>query len=53
MRRMVEKLKASGVNEEMLAVFKSWLGSRFAIVIVSGAQSETMSLENMIYQGTV
>ena len=53
MRRLVEKLKASGVNEEMLAVFKSWLGSRFAIVIVSGAQSETMSLENMIYQGTV
>ena len=51
--RLLEKLGARGIPEDLYAVIKSWLRKRLAHVIVGGSQSDPMALENMVFQGTV
>lgn len=51
--RLCNKLASKGMHPQMLAVFRSWLGSRVAQVIVDGAQSDPYPLENSVFQGTV
>ena len=51
--RLLRKLQAKGVPEEILAVLKSWLAARKARVAVGGKFSADMHISNMVYQGTV
>ena len=52
-RRLVRKLRAKGVPEEILAVLQSWLAARTAKVAVGGKFSSDMRISDMVYQGTV
>ena len=52
-KRLIQKILAKGVRNDIVKVFASWLDRRKAVVIVGGAQAEPFDLENMIYQGTV
>ena len=52
-RRLICKLQAKGVPEEILSVFYSWLAARKARVSVRVKFSEDMSISNMVCQGTV
>ena len=52
-RRLVRKLRAKGVPEEILAVLQSWLAARTARVAVGGKFSRDMRISDMVYQGTV
>ena len=52
-RRLLRKLRARGVPEEILGVIKSWLSERKARVAVGGKFSRDMTINNMVYQGTV
>ena len=51
--RLVQKLRASGMHESLVAMFSSWLQQRAAFLVVEGKKSEAMALENMVFQGTV
>ena len=51
--RLLEKLKAAGVPEKWLQVFRSWLRERTARVAVGGSFSDAMLLRDMVFQGTV
>ena len=51
--RLEEKLRAHGIHSQLVSVFVSWLGRREASVAIGGGTSEGISLENMVYQGTV
>ena len=51
--RLLRKLQAKGVPEEILAVLKSWLAARKARVAVGGKFSADMHISNMVSQGTV
>ena len=53
MDRLLAKLAARGVPDDILKVFASWLEARWAEVVVNGALSEKLLLENMVFQGTV
>ena len=53
MKRMVRKLRATGLHESLIAIFESWLRTRPANAIVSGDKSETIELANIVFQGTV
>ena len=50
--RLLAKLRASGVDEELVDLLSSWLDAREAVV-VGGEQGDPMELHDMIYQGTV
>ena len=52
-KRLLKKLCAKGVPANIIRVIESWLGHRKAHVVVAGCKSKTMTLENMVYQGTV
>ena len=52
-RRLVRKLRAKGVPEEILAVLQSWLAARTARVSVGGKFSRDTGISDMVYQGTV
>ena len=52
-RRMIEKLRAKGVRDDMIKVFEAWLAERKAIVVCGGQHGDHIQLKNMIYQGTV
>ena len=52
-RRLLRKLKAKGVPEDILRVLKSWLAARKARVAVGGKYSRDMDMQDMVYQGTV
>ena len=52
-RRLVRKLRAKEVPEEILAVLQSWLAARTARVAVGGKFSRDMRISDMVYQGTV
>ena len=52
-KRLVEKLRASGMDESIVRVLDSWLRKRSAKVVVEGKCSKDMSLEDMVFQGTV
>ena len=51
--RLVDKVRARGAPEDILAVIQSWLRKRCAHIIVSGEKSDTMYLKDMVFQGTV
>ena len=51
--RLLQKLELYGVRGKVLAFLRSWLADRVAVVVLSGAQSENASLQNMVFQGTV
>ena len=52
-KRLVEKLRRLGVRGRLLRLLNDWLSHRLATVVVDGAFSREMLLENMVYQGTV
>ena len=51
--RLLLKLSNLGISSTILQVINSWLQERSAQVVVSGGISDTFSMMNMIYQGTV
>ena len=51
--RLVEILRARGLQEQMVRLLGSWLRQRRAEVVVGGCKSAPISLSNMVYQGTV
>ena len=51
--RLRNKLLALGMHFRLVRVIESWLRSRTARVVVSGAQSESIDMSDMVYQGTV
>ena len=51
--RLLEKLRARGMPQDLLDVISSWLRKRAAKVIVSGKESRSMVLKDMVFQGTV
>ena len=51
--RLLQKLEAKGVPSRWLALFGSWLRERPAQVAVGGSYSETLTLHDMVFQGTV
>ena len=52
-RRLIQKLRARGVPDQILSVIDSWLSDRKARVAVGGKFSRDMRISNMVYQGTV
>ena len=51
--RLVNKLRAAGVHEQIVMLLASWLDERTAEVVVQGQRSDKHALSNMVYQGTV
>ena len=51
--RLEAKLRAKGLHESVVRVLSSWLSERHAKVVVGGKFSEDMTLNNMVFQGTV
>ena len=51
--RLVQKLRAKGLNSKVVQVVVSWLRARTAKVVVGGKLSKAMTLKDMVYQGTV
>ena len=51
--RLLEKCRRAGVGETLLAFLQSYLRPRSAQVVVNGAFSEPLTLENEVFQGTV
>ena len=51
--KLAETLSQRGVHPKLLALLKSWLEPRSAIVVVDGEQSQQRLLSNSVYQGTV
>ena len=50
---LIEKLRATGVQEDMLKFLTSYLERRHSTIIVEGASSRNFELEDTIFQGTV
>ena len=51
--KLVAKLRARGMPQDLLSIIASWLRKREAQVVVGGAKSKTMTLDNQVFQGTV
>ena len=51
--RLLNKLDHCGVRGKLLKLVASWLEGREAFVVVDGACSQSASLRNMVFQGTV
>jgi hypothetical protein len=52
-QRLLAKLAAKKVHPSIIRVMESWLRKRRAHVVVGGEKSVEVSLEDMVYQGTV
>ena len=52
-KRLVAKLAAHGVPQDIVELFCSWLRERFMSVVVDGEESELQRLIDMVFQGTV
>ena len=50
---LMQKLRKMKFNPRLVRLFQSWLQPRTGRVLVGGAKSGDMVLENMVYQGTV
>ena len=50
---LLRKLRRAGLNERWLEFIASYLAPRQAVVIVNGKRSQTLSIADMVYQGTV
>ena len=51
--RLCSKLATIGIHPSLLAVLHSWLRPRTASVIVQGATSAALRMQDMVFQGTV
>ena len=51
--KMYQKLQTTGIHHKIACLLRSWLERRIAYVVVHGAKSNPLVLENMIFQGTV
>ena len=51
--RLIQKLRAMGINPRLVNFVASWLQARRARVLVGGKESEEMKLQDMVFQGTV
>ena len=51
--RLLDKLRNTGMHFRLVNIIGSWLEQRRANVIVGGTQSKDLTLENMVYRGTV
>ena len=51
--RLVDKLKAKGINNAFALVLSSWLAPRTAHVVVDGVLPDAFELRDMVFQGTV
>ena len=51
--RLLEKLDAKGVPSRWVTLFGSWLRAREAFVAVGGSFSKALTLQDMVFQGTV
>ena len=51
--RLLAKLQARGMPDDVIKVIQSWLRKRTANIIVSGEQSKEVHLQDMVFQGTV
>ena len=51
--RLNSKLVVIGIHSSLLAVLHSWLRPRAASVIVQGATSDALTMQDMVLQGTV
>ena len=51
--RLMAKLRARKVPDDLLKVFSSWLQVRWAEFVVGSEKSNKYLLENMVFQGTV
>ena len=51
--RLIAKLRARQVPDDLLKVLASWLKARWAEVVVCGKRSLRYCLQNMVFQGTV
>ena len=52
-QRLLAKLNAKGLRQDLLSVISSWLRKREAHVAVGGARSCAMDLINQVFRGTV
>ena len=52
-RALIAKLRRAGVSSKLLKFFSCYLSGRTAVVIVNGTQSDTFSIQDMVFQGTV
>jgi hypothetical protein len=51
--RLIAKLRAWRIHDQIIEVIKSWLRQRTANIVVGGDYSDAMALLNMVFQGTV
>ena len=51
--RLLAKLRATGMNNDMVEVIRSWLRNTTAHVVMQGARSSGFTLSDMVFQGTV
>ena len=51
--RLLYKLQVAGVHYRIIGIISSWLQQRRAHVNVGGQQSDTIYMQDMVYQGTV
>ena len=52
-QKLERKLRAKGLHDTVSDVLRSWLRPRTAHVAIDGATSDAMTLEDMVFQGTV
>ncbi len=52
-QRMSEKLRASGLPDNVVRFLESWLEDRRSYVVVAGGESASTVLANSVFQGTV
>ena len=51
--KLTAKLEQLGLPQNLLGLLASWLKPRRARVVVEGESSDTLTLANMLFQGTV
>ena len=52
-RKLGRKLRASGLDPQVVAFLESWLQDRVSQVVVGGARSPEEQLADSVFQGTV
>ena len=50
---LLEKIHRACIHPKMQKVLCSWLGTRRANIVISGAKSQDLIMKDMIFQGTV
>ena len=52
-RRLLEKLKAHGIEGQVLSWIQAWLTNRTQRVVIQGAKSEESEVRSSVVQGSV